>query len=197
MSISFAVVNHPDRKAWGRDLAAELMKSGPAAIAYDERLDGAEVNHIRALALSAPDCEWHMVVEDDALLSSRFSELLPDALEQYPDSIVSAYTGQMFPRHRQDDFTRAASLGMDLIADYVAHGVANAYPADIVDGLIDWINPDGIPVDEQISQFAQHHGVPVVYIMPSLVDHRDAKSVLPATSWQPRRPGRTAHRFIY
>lgn len=197
VSISSAVVNHPDRKAWGRDLAVELMKIGPAAIAYDERLEGAESNHIRALALSEPACEWHMVVEDDAVLSSRFGELLPEALEQYPDHIVSAYTGQLFPRHRQDDFIRAASLGMDLVTDYVAHGVANAYPEDIIDSLIAWIDPTGIPVDEQISHFAHHHGIPVVYLMPSLVDHRDAKSVLPATSWQPRRPGRTAHRFIY
>lgn len=194
--ISFAVVNHPDRKEWGRDLAAELLKVGPTEVAYDERLEGAEANHIRALAAAAPGAEWHMVVEDDAVLSSRFGELLPEALEAYPDHIVSAYTGQLFPRHRQDDFIRAASMGVDLVADYVAHGVANAYPADIIEPLTDWIDPGGIPVDEQISHFAQHHGVPVVYLTPSLVDHRDEGSVLPATAWQPRKPGRTAHRFI-
>lgn len=196
MSISFAVVNHPDRKAWGHDLAVELDRIGPTRIAYDQHLDGAEVNHTRALALAVPSCDWHMVVEDDAVLSSRLSELLPEALEQYPDHIVSAYTGQLFPRHRQDDFIRAAESGVDLVADYVAHGVANAYPSGIVDSLIDWIDPGGIPVDEQISRFAQHHSIPVVYLMPSLVDHRDEGSVLPATDWQPRKPGRRAHRFI-
>ena len=144
--ISFAVVNHPDRKEWGRDLAAELLKVGPTEVAYDERLEGAEANHIRALAAAAPGAEWHMVVEDDAVLSSRFGELLPEALEAYPDHIVSAYTGQLFPRHRQDDFIRAASMGVDLVADYVAHGVANAYPADIIEPLTDWIDPGGIPV---------------------------------------------------
>lgn len=196
MKVSFAVVNHPDRKEWGRGLAAELLKLGPTTVAFDHRLEGAEANHIRALSAAAPGAEWHMVIEDDAVLSSRFGELLPDALEAYPDHIVSAYTGQLFPRHRQSDFIRAASMGVDLVADYVAHGVANAYPADIVDPLVDWIDPDGIPVDEQISHFAQHHGIPVVYLTPSLVDHRDEGSVLPSTDWQPRKPGRRAHRFI-
>src|SRR5699024_7272595 len=194
--ISFAVVNHPDRKEWGRDLAAELLKVGPTTIAFDQRLEGAEANHIRALAAAAPGAEWHMVIEDDAVLSSRFGELLPEALEAYPDHIVSAYTGQLFPRHRQDDFIRAASMGVDLVADYVAHGVANAYPADIIEPLTDWIDPGGVPVDEPISHFAQHHGIPVVYLTPSLVDHRDEGPVLAATARQPRKPGRAAHRFI-
>src|SRR5699024_12229761 len=39
-------------------------------------------------------------------------------------------------------------------------------------------------------------GIPVVYLTPSLVDHRDEGTVLPATAWQQRKPGRTAHRFI-
>lgn len=196
MKVSFGVVNHPARKLWGRALAADLMRVGRTTIAYDERLEGAEANHARALSLAGPRADWHMVIEDDAVLSSRFGELLPRALKKYPGHIVSAYTGRRFPRHRQDDFIRAAASGNDFITDYVAHGVANAYPVGMVEDLIDWIDPDGIPVDEQVSAFAQHHGVPVVYLMPSLVDHRDEGSVLPSTEWQPRSPGRIAHRFV-
>lgn len=197
MNISFAIVNHPDRKAEALDLYQELGAEGDeVVIAYDMYLEGAEANHIRALQAAPADTDWHVVIEDDAVLSSQFHAHLREALERHPDHIVSLYMGREFPRHRQPDFEVAALRGEDFVTHYVAHGVANAYPADVAAELAGWIAPGSLPVDEQISAYAMFFEVPVVYLVPSIVDHRDEGSVIPATDWQPRTPGRKAHRFL-
>lgn len=197
MKVSFAIVNSPQRQEWGLDLYRQLAANGSeAVIAFDAFGEGAEANHIRAFETMPYQSTHHCVIEDDAVLSSQFHERLTEAIESYPEHIISLYCGRLFPRHRQSEFERAAAMQVDLVTSYVAHGVANVYPADVAEDLARWVEPGGKPVDEQVSDYAQFHQVPVVYLMPSIVDHRDEGSVIPATAWQPRLKGRTAHSFV-
>src|SRR5690606_24339674 len=90
----YAVVGHPKRAKQASELAHAL----DAEVAMDNGR-GSNANHDAAWALYDPWAEWHVVVEDDAVLTSGFLQQAAAALAAAPgDGAVSFYLGNSRPK---------------------------------------------------------------------------------------------------
>lgn len=179
MNVSVSVMAHPSRKAWVDDLLADL---GDVPVAWDT--DGVEWHTgDAAWRLYDPDADWHVVIQDDAVLCSRFTERLADTLGQAPKTPVSLYLGTGRPvswqRRLRGYVSRCTDGWIRLPA--ILWGVAVALPTEHVEPMLRVAAK--LPIrqyDARISQVYEMYrpGTRVWYPMPSLVDHRDGDSLL-------------------
>src|SRR5690606_31733722 len=88
---------HPARRAWVTELHDQL---GPVPAAWDQRNNEWDTG-ARAWRLHDPDADWHLVLQDDAILCPNFADRLHATLAQAPTGPVSLYIGTGRPRQTQ------------------------------------------------------------------------------------------------
>lgn len=191
-SLSVAVMAHPDRAGWARELAATLR----VPIVWD-RGYGVWDTGRRALLAYDQDASHHLVVQDDAVICTDLVAGLETALPHVSEgSPVAAYTAQR-PRRSgiERNVRHAAESGASWMVGigFPLWGVASAHPTGHLDALVAAGDEMDRPrrYDLQIGQYYRRAGIPVCYTVPSLVDHRD-----PAPSLLGNRDGRQAQRFL-
>lgn len=184
--IHFAVVGHHTRRAQAEALAERLS----ATLFVDELTLGANFNHLRALNWGATLTGHLIVVEDDALPVEGFEAAAEAWIADHPDDLTSFYLGTGIPLHYQpriaaqlaevDAGTReCVSFGTLLSA------VAYAIPCSAVATLKH--NPRGVPdITFGTTWFKTHHR-PILYTVPSLVDHTDGESIAQPNNRHPER----------
>jgi hypothetical protein len=149
-------------------------------------------------AAAADGAGWTLVLQDDAVACQNLLAGLELALDQLrAPAVVSPYLGAGRPVtihvHRATDV--ADRLGHSWIRmGSLYWGVAIALPTRVVPEMLAWcsraeLRP--VPYDMRISKYVREvlHW-PAVYTWPSLVDHRDAPSLVSHSA-----PGRVAARF--
>lgn len=189
MSLSVAVMAHPDRAGWARRLAADL---GDVPIVWD-RGAGIWDTGRRALLAYDPDASHHLVVQDDAVICRDLLAGLEAALPHVgPRSPVGLYirAGGL-----EDGTRRATESGASWMVGVGAPlwGVASAHPTATIPDLVaagDEMD-NRSRYDLQTGSFYRRATIPVWYTWPSLVDHRHE-----AASLLGNRDGRHAQRFI-
>lgn len=137
---------------------------------------------------------WSVVLQDDALPIPNFRHHLTEALIHAPATAIGLYVGTCRPRGIQviDAIEEAEKEGSAwLEADTLLWGVGVALPTAQIPELIEWCSRAELPYDARIGAWFKRRGLPVRYTWPSLVDHRDAPSVIPN---RPRPCERVAHR---
>src|SRR5690606_29262816 len=93
--ISYAVVGHRSRRKAAEKLAASVGGS----LSLDLGETGSNANHDLAWGMFSESADWHVVLEDDAVIPEGFLEAVPRALSQTPsEGAVSFYTGTGRPR---------------------------------------------------------------------------------------------------
>lgn len=138
--------------------------------------------------------EWLVVLEDDAQPVEGFHRQVSAALDVSPSSIVSFYSGTGHPAQRQAQFAELHSHPELhwILWKNLRHAVAYALHVEVIEwGLVDHMlkmERNRWSPDDAISEFAKHHGMPVAYTNPSLVDHEDG---------QPMVKGRTSKGMPY
>lgn len=165
------VVGHHSRRGQAEGLARSL----DAHLVMDEESHGATWNHRRALEWAAQQRERVIVLEDDAVPVPDFLERAAGVLASWPDDLVSLYLGTGRPREFQAEIRRKLDArGADdhITLATLIHAVCYSIPPAGLQRVI------GLPLGYQ-TDFAigLNWGRPVVYSVPSLVDHADGPTV--------------------
>lgn len=196
--ISWAVVAHPSRSA-NIDALAEVLP-GDTIICEDQYGIGADANHLRAWTeASYSESTWSVVIEDDAVPVDDITTQARMALAAAPEPVVSMYLGKGRPVLFQDRISRTlATLGDKdpnwLTTTHMLHAVAVAVHTDLIDDWLDWAHDKPRPADELMTAWCIARGHRVAYTWPSLFDHQDGPSLIPADKrYRPERR-RTAWR---
>jgi len=179
-------------------MVAELVErlDRPAAIVWAD--DDVEW-HTGRRAWEAADgsATHHLVVQDDAIVCGDLVAGVEHWLARLPaGAAMSLYFGRTSPFPRQTGHVAALAdeAGASwLVLDRLYWGVAAVLPTPYIGPMLAWPRGSRFGMyDQRVSAWLVDHDVPVYHPWPSLVDHRDAPSLLPGHGI---RPGRVAHRF--
>ena len=183
MRLSVAIMAHPKRRERAEQLERELaaMPFTTVGIVYNEK--GEEVTpherewHTgeRSLRFGIGKGEWHLVVQDDAVLTPNFYENVLGAIQALPQkTLISLYTGQARPWPQR--ITHAVNKAID--GDWLRFwmllwGVGLVIPTDHIEPMLEFVEGRTEPYDTRVGMFYNRNMMPVYYTMPSLVDHND------------------------
>lgn len=183
MTISVAIMAHPKRRARAKALSVELKTYSFVDVAIIMDTKNIEWHTgKRALQRGVGRADWHLVIQDDAILTSDFYSNLEGAIANAPiKTLISLYTGTVKPF--PDRVTEAVNKAYH--ATWLRHmlllwGVAILIPSDHIEPMLEYVNDRTEQYDTRIGIFYQRNMIPVYYTMPSLVNHDDAiGSLLP------------------
>lgn len=202
MNISVTVMAVPARKLQAEYLAA-ILRYYPftdVSITYDQVAAGtheSEWNNGKASLLAGlGKGDWHVVIQDDAILTPNFYENIEGAIQNAPTkSLISLYTGKARP------FPLRVTEAVNKVVDetwlryiLLMWGVGIVIPTSHIEPLLDFVADWQEPYDTRIGIFYQRNRLPIYYTMPSLVDHDDEMGT--AIPGHGTKPGaRVAHRL--
>lgn len=179
LRISVAVMAHPKRHMQAEYLAA-ILKLYPFAnvsIVYDE-LSNEWHTGSRAMQNGVGKGDWHLVIQDDAVLMPELFANIEQLIYSLPEkSVVSLYCGKVKPlAERVQLAVDKASYG-DLLNFYMLlWGVAVLIPTDHIEPMLEFVGGaeyDETQYDSRIGVFYQRNRMPIYFTTPSLVDHDD------------------------
>lgn len=200
MKLGIGVVGHQARQMMAEQLAEQ---TGANYLSIDDGSLGAAANHIRVWThLASLETDWTLVLEDDAVPVPDFITHAQTALQFAPTGVVSFYLGRIRPpqwqRRIRDSITKAETAGTAWITSpRLLHAVAVAISASHIPAMLHRVQRATImPIDEAISDWVRIERVgPISYTWPSLVNHRDAPTLITQRRDRAARiPGRTAHK---
>lgn len=183
MKLSVAIMAHPARKARAEALESELgaLPFTAVQIIYNEL--GEEVTPHerewdtgrRCLEWGIGKADWHLIIQDDAILTPFFYENVASAIEALPQkSLLSFYTGQARPWPRRVSHAVSKAADGDFLQFHLlVWGVGFAIPTDHIPATLEFAEGREEPYDTRIGMMYHGNMLPVYYTMPSLVDHDD------------------------
>lgn len=203
MNISITVMAVPARK-----LQAEYLKSilslypfSDVSVTYDQAAAGTHesewLNGRASLLAGIGKGDYHVVIQDDAILTPNFYENIEGAIMNCPGgkALISLYTGKARPfpiriKEAVDKAYHATWLQFYLLI----WGVGIIIPTDHIEPMLEFVDDRTEPYDTRIGIFYQRNRLPVYYTMPCLVDHDDNLGT--AIPGHGTKPGaRIAHRL--
>lgn len=187
------VVAHTDRVV----MACELASSVEADETFlDDGFLGEWRNHVRALRRAEQfEVDYAVILQDDAVPVAGFRKAIEQAVEVYPNSLISLYVGTHRPRPNnvKTAIAQADKVGAAwLTADTLMWGVGIIVPTSLISEILDQVKGSKLPYDQRIGLWAEETGNDVYYTWPSLVDHADEPTVIAGRSKEQGR--RVAHR---
>lgn len=207
VTYSIGIVAHVDRI----DMAHKLSVIVDAKLLNpDDGTLGCAGNHGFVQARLASQPGWSVILEDDAMPCNAFYDDLTWCLEHAPCPIVSLYLGTGYPGNWQPRIERALLHDTCWIkCRRLLHAVGYAIGPEIKHDVAKWLGKSlrvGAPLtpEDSITTFAQARMIPVLYTNPSLVEHRDAPTVMSARergnfrgSSRPRHAWNTGQRLTW
>lgn len=181
MRISATVMAHPKRKLQAEYLAA-ILKLYPfvnVSVVYDELANEWHTGK-RALEQGIGQGDYHLVIQDDAILTPYLYENIEGAINALGDkSLISLYTGTSRPLpDRVKAAANKAPDGSFLRFHQLLWGVAIVIPTDQIEPMLKMVEPVELQYDNKIGEYYCQNGQAVYYTMPSLVDHDDELGTL-------------------
>lgn len=185
---------HPRRRHMVQALGRALPPS--TVVVWDTKNDRWDTGR-RSLMAYHPAADWHVVVQDDAVLCRDFVSHVAIALAKLagtagPACFFVSHTGDsmgLTPERLQAARNRGVC--------WLEHkgpwwGVAIATPTPAIHEMVAWCDErTDIPnYDRRQSRYWEHQGIPCRYSIPSLVDHRvgaENPSLVPGRSASRRR----------
>lgn len=159
-------------------------------IHWDQGMDRWETG-ARAWHAARSEHEWHVVIQDDAILCDDFAERATEYLSRQEFQPVSFYLGSGRPRQNSVKRFIKEATGDTIIMPWMIWGVCVAIPYKQAQAMLHGCK-DGIPnYDTRISQYFERRRIQTAYSWPSLVDHRDEPSLI----HHGLRTKRVAHNF--
>ncbi len=172
MKISYAIMAHPRRGNWVQGLASALPE---AKVVWDQKNILWDTGR-RSLLAYAPDADYHVVVQDDAILCHNFPEACYRALCHVPQLPVGLYLGQ--PKPHGDLVTKAFERALAEKTSWIEMqgpwwGVGIAIPTLDIPALVAWGDLQQMTrYDRRIATWYAQQEKRCWYCLPSLVDHR-------------------------
>ena len=187
---------HPSRQKYFNYLT-EKLGDVPFAIDYESK--GEWENCKAAWRLHDPTAEWHVVIQDDAIICNDFykraEEVIVKAKEilQADDYVCNFYYGKRMSALKEA--SDALKKGY-WINGYPKWGVAICMQTKFIEEMIamgDLLGHLGLGTkdDARIAKFIGSKKMMVYFPMPSIVNHRHGKSLVGDPG-----EGRSAYKFI-
>lgn len=202
MQISVTVMAVPARKLQAEYLASilRLYPFSDVSVTYDQEAAGtheSEWNNGKAcLRAGLGKGDWHVVIQDDAILTPNLYENIEGAITHAPSkSVISLYTGKArpFPQRVTEAINK---VNDETFLQYILlmWGVGIVIPTSHIEPMLEFVANRTEPYDTRIGIFYQRNRLPVYYTVPSLVDHDDDMGT--AIPGHGTKPGaRVAHRL--
>lgn len=180
MTLSAAIMSHPERRAELADLLGLLDRPVPVYLDPHGPPSG-KGDRVWSVAREAwlmfdPAAEWHALIQDDAVPCADLLAGLERAVEHVPaPAIVSPYLGQgrNVPARWERIATDADRRGACWVrSDRVMWGVCLLAPTALIPEMVAWCDRKaGMPDDMRVASYIRTHGLDAWYTWPSLVDH--------------------------
>lgn len=123
-----------------------------------------------------PEADYHVVIQDDAIVCGAFYKQALTAIQ-----LAESFSGMMpalsFYYGNRKNKLKAAEEALKttgfVIGDRPTWGVAICLPVKLIAEMIEYCDRINIPEDDtRIGRFLKHKKIPVYFPIPSLVDHR-------------------------
>lgn len=187
MKLSFSIMAHPDRDERVKDVLAGLPdvdapvswdREGPASGNADRVWRNARA----AWQMAEPDSDWHVLLQDDAVLCPDFAAGFSEALRHVPGpAVVSPYLGKgrLVPGRWAGLAEKADERGATWIrTQKLMWGVCIAIPTLLIPDMIRHADTRAnVPDDMRVAGWAEKSGTDVWYTWPSLIDHAQVPSL--------------------
>lgn len=186
MKVSASIMAHPDRTEFVEELADSLDREVP--VFWDPfgppSGNGDRVWSVarEAWQMYDPAANFHVLIQDDALVCRDYLAGLEVALEHVPDyALVSMYfgRGRNVPARWATMAEEAQATGASWVRSFtLMWGVSLAVPTRFIPDMIKWCDRKaGMPDDMRVGKWFQSQKIDTWYTWPSLVDHRTAPSL--------------------
>jgi hypothetical protein len=181
--LSISVMASPSRAEFFPYLKSKL---GDVPFAIDTDHRGAWENCKNAWRLYDPTAEWHVVIQDDAIICDNFQQRAEEVIAKAKevlkanDYMCSFYYGCRHSKERLKEAASAVERGY-WINRYPKWGVALCMQTKYINEMIkfgDAIKSLKTVDDARIAQFVGSKKMSVFFPMPSIVDHRHGKSLV-------------------
>ena len=188
MKISIAIMAHPSREKFFPYLREKL---GDIPFSIDETGIGVWESRKRATLMFDPTADYHLVLQDDAIICENFKELAEKTIGNNGKYVYNFYYGRR--RNRVKEAKHGEKKGY-VISDKVTWGVAICFPTKLIPEMIKYCDKLTAPQDDhRIGLFVRHKGIKVYFPIPSLIEHRAEEESLVGNAFS---PGRKAAYFI-
>lgn len=191
MKLSVSVMAHPAREEWVGELLEALGREVPVPVSWDtagppsSNLEKQWANASRAWGMHDPDADWHMMVQDDAIVVPDLLAGLEKALDHVPPNVVvQPYIGTKQPYAGLVSRKVAAADEMDaswISMPSLMWGVAVIVPVSEISGMLAWCSHPERRTwadDKRVGRyFRDVLGWGCYCPWPSLVDHRQGPSI--------------------
>lgn len=166
---------HPKRKEWAEELSEKL---GGVPIGWDDKNQVWDTRK-KALELIDKDSKYALVLQDDAIICDDFLKKVEEFILNiegiYPDEDLAF---QLFYGNRvqnRKEIDRGMAIG-HIRKKFLSWGVAIITPTRLIRDMIRFGNGYySWQDDTKIKHFLLSRGIPMIYPMPCLVDHRRMK----------------------
>jgi hypothetical protein len=179
LGLSFAITAHPSRS----DYLPHLLERIPDASVIVDDGRGNWATTRRAWEHHDPEADHHVIIQDDAVLCRDFVERAHDALTD-AHAAYSLYLGQELQAMRRRAAGQYAKGTHTVELDRLYWGVAISLPVEHIAPMLKWTAGYKVPKhwegrrsDGRVGKYLEHHSVPILYPLPSLVDHRVGPSL--------------------
>lgn len=195
--ISLAIMAHPQREAMVTDLAGQLDQE--PVVVWDRHNDRWDTGK-RALLSYGDSADYHVVIQDDTLVSPRLMAGVAAMLAVLPAGVpIGLYYGSAKPRRayheRMYEAAKAEGARWIVLSESPMWGVGLVIPTVDVEDIVEL--GDSITstnnYDTRVATYYQRKHVEQWYPIPSPVEHRS-----PGASLVPGRSNgrRVAHEFL-
>lgn len=203
VKISASIMSHPDRAYYSERLMWRLnsMPFHSVSLVFDDGR-GEWSTGERALR-SHTDSEWHVVIQDDAIISKNFYEQVVESIEKAPQrTLISFYIGTIRPAERK--ITASVRLVESnnaswILANDLLWGVGFAIPTEDIEPMLEYVSLGRkyreLPYDKRIGVYYKNNKRGVLYTYPSFVNHDYTIGSLLATSASYDKEPRVAHYY--
>lgn len=179
MDLSIAIMMHPSRREFLPYLEERL---GPVPVAMDRGL-GVWDTCKRAWECATGD--WHLVVQDDALICRDFRQRIRPLITDR--TAYSLYFGW---RQKFEQAAPGYLAAGGVTLPNLHWGLAVVLPRELIKPMLEFGEASALDPkldDTRISRFLRSVDVPVRYPLPSLVDHRLTTSLVTGSAEPCRR----------
>jgi len=199
MKISITIMAHDKRTEAAEALNDRLVQYPFVSntITWDE-INSEWHTGKRALLDGVGKGDYHVVLQDDAILTPNFYQNLENAINALDQkTLISLYTGTARPiPQRVTAAVNKAADGDMLRFHQLMWGVGIAIPTDHILPMLEFVENVDLQYDNKIGEFYCQNGLPVYYLIPSIVDHDDdTDSLLPGHGRDIDHEKRVAHKL--
>jgi len=183
---------HPSREKFIPYLRGKL---GDVPVSMDSEGKGIIWDCKNSWSMFNPACEFHTVIQDDAIVCENFKEraetILTNESKIHKNIAFNWYYG------RRVALREEAEIGLKkryIFSNRPRWGVAICIPTRLIPEMLEFFDKlNNKQDDERISRFLNHKKMNVYFPMPSLIDHRTEEESLVGNALS---GGRKAYKFI-